>query len=104
MSTRRENILCADDLKEEFANHVHEICDFIEESAKKRVDAIQIGQIHLIEEALAAEIALASGIGRIDIIMFLVERLQLLTHIEAQIKACEHREYQQTFDTSDINS
>ena len=104
MSTRREDILCADDLKEEFANHIHEICDFIEESAKKRIDAIQIGQIHLIQEAVAAEIALASGVGRIDIIMFLVERLQLLIHLEAQIKATEHREYQKTFDTFDINS
>ena len=104
MRTKREDILCMDDLREDFANHIHEICVFIEESAQKRVDAIKIGQIHLIEEALSAEIALASGVGRIDIIMFLVERLKALTQLASEIKICEHREYQKTFDTFDPNS
>ena len=104
MSTKREDIVTMSDLNEEFATYLHEICTFIEESAKKRVDAIKVGQIHLIEEALSAEIALASGLGRIDIIMFLVEHLQKITQLEAQIQACELRDYQERFDPIKDNS
>ena len=92
------------DLKEDFAAHLHEISTFIEESAQKRVEAIKMGEVHLIEEALSAEISLASGLGRIDIILFLVERLQQITQLEAEIRACELREYQDTFDHTKDNS
>ena len=104
MSTKREDILLVSDIKEEFATYLHEICNFIEDSAQKRVEAIKMGQVHLIEEALSAEIALAAGLNRIDIIMFLTERLQRITELEAQIQAFELREYQDRFDNTKGNS
>jgi len=104
VSTKREDIVTVGDLKEELATYLHEICTFIEESAQKRVEAIKLGQVHLIEEALSAEIALAAGLNRVDIIMFLVERIQLITNLDAQIQANELREYQERFDNTKHNS
>ena len=98
MSTPRENIRILEMLKEEYEHHVQEVTEFILESAQKRADAIQMGEIHLITKAISAEVALASGLERIDIVQFLIERLHLMSQLEAEIQATESEVYQNTFD------
>jgi hypothetical protein len=101
LSTQRHEILSLDILTEEYANYLHDICTFIEESATKRVEAIKLGEIQLVEQAISAEIALAAGVGRTDIILFLAERLKKLIDVNRKIKICETNEYRETFSLMD---
>lgn len=98
MSTPREHIRVLDNLKEDFDQHLQDVTDFIKESAEKRAEAIQTGEIHLISKAIAAEISLASGLERLDIIEFLLDRLQRMSQLDAEIQAIETEVYQETFD------
>lgn len=100
MSTPRGHIRFLDNLKEDFNQHLQDVTDFIKESAENRSRAIQTGEIHLISKAIAAEISLASGLERLDIIEFLLERLQIMSQLDAEIQAKETEVYQDTFDQS----
>ena len=97
MSTSRDDVRLLSDLQYEYNTNVNDVVDFITESAQKRVDAIRSPEISVVNEAIAAEIALAAGLKRLDIIQFLMDRLFMLSQLEAEIKSVESRVYQETF-------
>ena len=95
LSTKRDQIVCLSDLRTEYDSHIEKICEFIQESADRRINAIRLGESHLLEDAISAEIALASGLRRLDIITFLMERLEFLLQLDTKIKTVEQREYEE---------
>ena len=98
MSTSRDNVRLLSDLQCDYSSYIEEVTDFIQESAQKRIDAVKSSEIGVVNDAISAEIALAAGLNRLDIIQFLMDRLFLLSQLEAEIKSVELRVYQETFD------
>jgi hypothetical protein len=84
-------------LQDGYQTAIEEVAAFMESSAKKRLEAVRRAQIHEVEVAIAGEIALAAGLGRLDIVIFLSTRLQQLAQMEGTIKILEEREYRRRF-------
>lgn len=84
-------------LQDGYKTAIEEVADFMEASAMKRLEAVRRAEIHEVEVAIAGEIALAAGLGRLDIVIFLSTRLQQLAQMEGTIKILEEREYRRRF-------
>ena len=101
---KRDSIETLKDLQYKYKETLDEVTLFMRDSAQKRIDAVGRGQIHEIEPALAAEIALASGLGRLDIVMYLCQRLQDLAQMDGTIAGLTQEDYEQRFgvDPEDV--
>ena len=94
---KRSQIETVDELEDKFQIELEEFAVFVEESARKRAAVIRSGFISEIESVIGAEVALASGIGRLDIVAYLMEKLHALAHMDATLASVKQREYEEIF-------
>jgi hypothetical protein len=97
LTKKRDSVKDFDSLRESYQTSIEEVADFMETSARKRLEAVRRAEIHEVEVAIAGEIALAAGLGRLDIVIFLSTRLQQLAQMDSTIKILEEREYRRRF-------